>query len=490
VRSNPTQLSTVPSESTESHGVGAFASILNRSRRLLGCEEVDHDRLLKVICACLLFYFHMTFHFWRQQSESLSTQGNEAFNYVPAALFQNLRSLVFMDAFQTETYLYLLGMLALLGMFSLFYFRSSLLPMGLLAFLFLNKVFFYLCDLRLVANYHHFHLLLTLIFLVSTEKMRSFRAALALSYVMSAIVKLTPSWLYGEYFNSLPDKLPLLPKESWIVTSASVGLIALELLGPLCWFTRIAWLRRLSFWLFVLFHLYSGVIVGYWYTSLMLPVVVTAFVGFDQPLQAGFRFSRRHAPTLAVFALALCGSFYHLLIPGDARLTAEGKYFGLFMFDANRSVRFETDIQKGTNYWSIQVLRSWRRTGDPVGYDSGTKIFCQYYQNGWLSNSFAVTQPIRDGKEIVFNPQYFLRSGIRTYGDPYLYHFYARELMRRYRPDLLTLRLDERLDGHPEAARLLDVDDYGELNPSYDPFRHNAWIKQPGPESPPEYRWP
>jgi hypothetical protein len=456
----------------------------------LGSEEVDRDPRLKALCAALLFYFHMTFAHWWGQPASLSTWGDLVFDFVPSPLFQNLRWLVFMDGFQTQYYLYFLGMLALLGMFSLFCLRTSQLALGVLAFLFLNKVFFYLCDLRLFANYHHFHLLFTLVFLISTDKMRSFRAVLALSYLMSAVVKLTPSWLFGEYFNSLPGKLPLFPQESWVVTSACVALILLELFGPLGWFTRIQWLRRFTFVAFILFHLYSGFIVGYWYTSLMLPLVVLAFMGFTEPLQAGFRFSRRHVPTLALFAVALFGSFYHLLIPGDARLTAEGKYFGLFMFDANREVRFETDIQKGTHLWNIQVTRNWRTAGATPGVDPGTRIHCNHYQNGQLSKSFAVTQPIRDGKAVLFNPQFFQSASIRTIGDPYLYYHYARELMRRHNPDRVAVRLDLRLDGRPEVVRILDIDDFAKLNPSYDPFRHNAWIKLPGAESPPEYRWP
>ena len=478
------------SSSVESAGNGRLASLGQRLGGLLGCEEVDRDPRLKAICAALLFYFHMTFAFWWRHAGSLSTKGSDAFDFVPSPLFQNLRWLVFMDGFQTESYLYLLGMLALLGMFSLFCLRSSLLALCVLAVLLLNKVFFYLCDLRLFANYHHFHLLFTLVVLISAEKMRSFRAVLALSYFMSAVVKMTPSWLFGEYFNSVPGKLPLLPQASWVVTSASVALIVLELFGPLCWFTRIKWLRRLSFVAFILFHIYSGLIVGYWYTSLMLPLVLVAFMGFNEPLQRGFRFSRRHWPTMAVFAVALFGSSYHLLIPGDARLTAEGKYFGLFMFDANREVRFEADIQKGTNFWTIQVTRSWRNSGEPAWVDPGMRIHCNYYQNGWLSNSFAVTQPIHHGDGVLFNPQYFLGASIRTIGDPYLYYHYARELVRRYHPDRVAIRLDQRLDGRPEVVRLVDIDDFARLNPSYDSFRHNAWINLPGPELPPQYRWP
>jgi hypothetical protein len=478
-----------PASKSQTPVFNRLISIRNSLSNFFCSEEVDGDPRLKMICGCLLLYFHMTFYFWRQHAVSLSTLGNEVFDYAPASLFQNFRWLVFMDNFQTEIYLYVLGMLALLGLFSLFYLRSSLLALCLLAFLFINKVFYYLCDFRWFANYHHFHLLYTLVFLVSKDKLRFFRGALGLSYFMSAIAKLSPSWLFGEYFNSVPGKLPLLPNVSWVVTSASVGLIVLELFGPLCWFTRVTWLRRLSFGAFILFHLYSGVIVGFWYTTLMLPLVVTSFLGFNEPLLAGYRFSRRHVAALGVFAVALLGSFCHFFIPGDVRLTAEGKYFGLFMFDANRSVRFTADIQKGNKYWIIQVYRPWRDLGDASGSDASARVGCEFYQDGWLTNRFAVSGPIRDGDDVIFNPQFFTTAQVRIYGDPYLYYLYAHELVRRYRPDRVSIRLDEQLDGHPEVATLLDIPDFAALNPAYNAFKHNEWILLPGTNSPPEYRW-
>jgi hypothetical protein len=473
---------------------GAVTDRLTSVRNWLGdlfcSKEVDRDPRLKMICAGLLLFYFMTFYFWWQSSVPLSTRGNEVFDYAPASFFENFRWLIFMDNFQTKIYLYALGMLALIGMFSLFYLRSSLLALCLLAWLFVNKTYFYLGDFRLFANYHHFHLFFSLVFLLSQSKLRFFRGALVVGYLMSAVVKLSPSWLSGEYFNSMSDKLPLLPKVGWVVTAASVGVIVLESLGPLCWFTSIAWLRRLSFGAFILFHLYSGVVVGFWYTTLMLPLVVAAFLRFHQPLLAGYRFSRRHLPALGLFAVVLLGGLYHFSIPGDVRLTGEGRYLGFFMFDANRQVLFETEIQKGNKLWVIQVYRPFRSNDDVGGSDTNALVNCKFYQDGRLASRFAVSRPIRDGDEVIFNPLYFVKADVRMYGNPYLYYFYARELVRRYRPDRVSIRLDVQLDGHREVVRLLDIPDFAKLNPSYNSFTHNNWILLPGTNSPPEYRWP
>lgn len=448
--------------------------------------EVAHDPRLRIICGALLLYFHMTFHHWRERAVSLSTLGNQLFDYAPAPALEKFRGLIFMDHFQTQTWLYAQGMLALLGLFSLFHFRSSRVALGLLAWLFLNKLYFYLADFRLFANYHHFHLFFTLVFLISADKLRFMRGALVVCYFLSGVVKLTPSWLFGEYFNSLPDKLPLLPKVDWVVTAASVSVVVLEFLGPLCWFTRAGWLRRLAFGAFIGFHVYSGVIVGFWYTTLMLPVVAAPFLGFREPLLAGYKFARRQLAALGVFAIALVGGCWHLGIPGDVRLTAEGRYLGLFMFDANHSVQFQAEIAKDDKLWVIRSFRDQQTSGGEG--DSGMR--CAFYRNDQLVSSFKVTAPIRDGAEVIFNPAYFAAARLRIAGDPYLYYFYARELVRRYDPDRLSIRLDERLDGHPETVTLLNIPDFAALNPRYRWFRHNEWIQLPGPDSPRAYRWP
>ena len=211
----------------------------SRLADIFASAEVDRDPRLKIIGGCLLLFCHLTFHDWWSRAVPLSTKGQKVFDYAPAPLVDGIEDWIFMDALFAQGYLFVLGMLALLGLFSLFLSRSSLPALALLAFLLLNKLYFYLCDFRLFANFHHFHIFFSFVFLVSRDKLRFFRLALAVAYVASGVVKLSPSWLFGEYFNSLPGKLPLLPKIDWMVTAACLGVVVLELLGPLTWFTRI-----------------------------------------------------------------------------------------------------------------------------------------------------------------------------------------------------------------------------------------------------------
>ena len=130
----------------------------SRLADIFASAEVDRDPRLKIIGGCLLLFCHLTFHDWWSRAVPLSTKGQKVFDYAPAPLVDGIEDWIFMDALFAQGYLFVLGMLALLGLFSLFLSRSSLPALALLAFLLLNKLYFYLCDFRLFANFHHFHI--------------------------------------------------------------------------------------------------------------------------------------------------------------------------------------------------------------------------------------------------------------------------------------------------------------------------------------------
>jgi hypothetical protein len=116
-------------------------------------------------------------------------------------------------------------------------------------------------------------------------------------------------------------------------------------------------------------------------------------------------------------------------------------------------------------------------------------ITCILEEGGRPVGQFIVSEPIWDGDQLIFNPGYFTAARERISGDPYLYYHYARELVRRCDPDQVSIRLSARLDGHEQAAVLIDIPDFAALDPDYNPFGRNEWILLPGPEAPASYRW-
>lgn len=457
---------------------------------LLSVGEVEEDESLRLVCAALLLYFYATFTWW-YGNPSLSTAGTSYFNYLPTWVFENARGLIFLNQLWTRNYFCVLFLLPLLGLFLLFR-KDAFWPMAILAFLFVNKVYYYLSDLRLVANFHHTHLIFTLLFLVSSSKLFFFRMALLVCYLLSGLAKLSPSWLYGEYFNSVPDKLPFLPKDPLFVTALSVGLVLWELLGTGLWFSRRAWLRRGSVWLFALFHAYSAVIVGHRYPTLMLPCLLFAFWSLRQPMHQGYRFARQHILSWALLGLFLLGGLWPFFIPGDARLTAEGRLLGLFMFDANRAASCRLEIEKGSVRIRISLDWPWAKGAilETGRADLRRKIGFQaeVYRGGKLLKRFTDPTVLKDGAQVLWNPNFFMVVPYYAL-EPYLFYFYGKELCRRYRPDRLGVEFEQQLDGHLERFKLLDIQDFCALSPTYRAFRHNEWIRLPGSDSHPSYRW-
>lgn len=460
---------------------------LDRLRRALAVEELEADSRLRLLLAALLFYFYFTFSSWYGRP-GLSSLGTETLNYVPTWVFEDLRGLIVLSQFWTKAYLYALAIASLLGVGALLYRGSCLGPMLLLGFLFLNKAFYYLSDLRLMANFHHIHLLVTFVFLIARSKLFFTRLALLTCYQLGFLAKLTPSWLEGEYFNSVLGKLPLLPEHPRAVQAASLAVMALEATGPWLWFSRSRALRLGSVGAFLAFHAYSGLIVGHKYTSLMLPLVLAAFLRFDAPIHQGQRFAPRDSATWLALALALLGGLVQLAIPGDVRITAEGRYAGLFMFDGNREVYFDARIVKRDVVIAIEAHLPWR---DGAILEDGAveprrpkRIVAELRRQGRLERRHEGRFLVVDGDTAVFNSRLLDSAFYRTNGDPYLFYFWAKELCRRYRPDRLALRLELRLDGRHERVRVLDIDDFCARGLRYSAFRHNEWVQETAPAPP------
>jgi hypothetical protein len=453
-------------------------------RRLLGVEEVEQDPQLRLVLASQLFFFFVTFLFWSQRAR-LSSSAVADFNYLPTWPLEQLPCIFVLPPVWAKLSMQLVGLGSLLACLHLIRGGGCDGPMGMLLVAFWVKLYYYLGDLRQMANFDHVHLILTAIFLVSNRKLFFFRIGLWLIYLLAAVAKLTPSWLFGEYFRSVPAGLPFFPRA--FIEPAGLTLIALEVLGPLAWLSSRSAVRKTSVGLFVLFHYYSGIIVGHWYTTLMLPSVAAAFVRFDRPIQDGYRWERRQLLSWIFVGLWIVGGFYNFLIPGDVRLTAEGRYMGLFMFDANRRVVGTIDVSKGPHRHVFHIEFGW-----PVRdvLDWSTLVYEDRFENGVKVDSHRVRKPVSEAGQVIFNPEFFTGASSRQFGDPYFYFYYGRELCARFHPDHLRITMDQQLDGNPYVFRVVDIEDFVKSRPTYNPFWHNAWIRLPGPDAPPDYRWP
>jgi hypothetical protein len=182
--------------------------------------------------------------------------------------------------------------------------------------------------------------------------------------------------------------------------------------------------QRLALVALIVFHLYSGILVKYMYPTMVLPPLLILFgpryLAIPSPVGA------RGLPGWALMALASVAQAISFAIPGDVKLTLEGNYYGLYMFEANHQCVSETEIHR----------KDGAKTSERVESPSARRR-CNPYAT-W----FELMETCR-----------------------------AEDTVAR-----IAWRFDHSINGGP-FYRIVDTPDACRL--SYQAFRHNAWIRLP-----------
>lgn len=451
--------------------------MLRRVEDWLSVGELRTDVRLRILCAFLNLFGFATFARW-YGDPSLSTFGAATFDFVPAWPVLGLPRLIVLDPFWTRSAMAGLCLISVLGFMSALAGRA-LLPLLTLAAVFSAKLYYYLNDVRLFAPDHHIHLILSFFFLVARSKLYFARLALLLCFHWAAFAKLTPSWLEGELFAATADGLPLLPKSDGAVRLACRAWTLAEFLGPAAWFLESRTVRLGSVALLAGLQLYLTLCGAPRQGTVMLAALLAAFLPFDKPVQAERREARRDRWTWAALGALYLGGLLGPLIPGDVRLTGEGRALGLAPVDANRATRFTAELRRGDRRLVLHAERPFAaRPLEEEDRRPKGAVTAELYERWDLIRAFEPRQIIRDRGAVVWNARLFTEADDRSFGDPYLYYAWAREVCRRYRPDRLSLLLEQRLDGKEERHRVLDLPDFCGAAPRYFPIWHNAWINQ------------
>jgi hypothetical protein len=408
----------------------------------------------------LHLYFLLTFQNWALNPDSFTAYGERAMLTIP--LWPGLPR---PEASALQAGLLALALVALAGwlLAERGWLRSS---RGLLGVLLAAKLALYGYDLELLKPYHHMHLLLCGLTLLSGRAMA--RLGVGVIYFTAGWGKLNPSWLAGHYFNSVPGRLPGFPQIDTLVTGLGLAVVALELGGP--WLFAL-WprSRRAVLGCFVAFHLYSGLIVGLFFPLLMLPALWALF----WPLPQGIPSRPRpgDVPALLLLLLVLAGSAWPHLLSGDVRLTGQGQYLSLSnMFDANRSVVFESRLQLPEQELTVRVERGYPGAGF---YQAPTRVWVQ--QPGGPRRLLEGPLVVRD--QVLIHPALFARLNVRLVGDPYVYYAWMAEVQRRFSPLHFSGSLFVWLNRQPPAWRVFQIEDFGRQLPEYQWFGPNDWLQ-------------
>ncbi len=281
-------------------------------------------------------------------------------------------------------------------------------------------------DYRLRLNQHYMTLWVSAAFLFVPDRRWLLPRLVVAFYVWAGVLKLDADWLSGA---ALRGETPLFVPPDW-VPAACAYVVVLELVVAWGLLARRAWVFWPSLAQVLLFHVVSWRIVGFFYPALMAAILAVFPLARLLPAAA---VRRPRAPAYATLALFSAAQLAPFLFPGDTALTGEGRLFALHMFDASVACRATATLHD-------------RHGGS---------------------------------RTVALNP--FLPS--RIHCDPIVYLSLGNNLCRRLAsdPDFadLDLVLRARRTREPELRTVVAIDGFCRARPTYDLWRHNAWIRSP-----------
>ncbi|AUN96884.1 hypothetical protein DOM21_17340 [Bacteriovorax stolpii] len=295
-------------------------------------------------------------------------------------------------------------------------------------------------DYQLRMNQHYMALAVTLAYLFIYSKRKVIPQVIVLFYVWAGTIKLNEEWLSGAGIYRL-EKL-WLPESLHKISFAYV--VVLELVLAFFLLSKKKGIFYFTFIQFLLFHLLSWPIVGFFYPMVMYSLLAIFILDrlFAAPAVSApllpIGGSWQGATYLTLFCLVQLTPY---LFPGDITLTGEGRYFALNMFDAKSVCDGEFTIHmKDSSVKKLNINNDWNES----------------FRKNKLDGT--------------------LRLRTRIHCDPLVHFNRAQAFCRRNEVQNLDLIFFSRRSSDSEFKKLIDVKDFCTQNLSYSMYRHNSWI--------------
>ena len=255
-----------------------------------------------------------------------------------------------------------------------------------LLFLCLFKIAIMCIDYRLMGDYHYITLIVSSSFLLLPNKWTAPRILIVLFYFFAGTLKFNQEWLSGSALIDDP-KIYGLALE-WLC----LYVIILETcLSPLLLFAKSSFVRYLTLFQFACFHLYSYLIVGFFFPTiyfLLLMIFPLAWSG-----SKNLKVNKKDLFVIGCFVLA---QLVPVLQNGDPALVGRGRHFAVHIMDATSEcyplfyVRYdhETIEVQGNR----QIL-SFRIRCDPLVYWNQAWQLCRKHERepGFRRVEFSMT---------------------------------------------------------------------------------------------------
>lgn len=390
-------------------------------------NEIKDSKILKLLFYSISFSYFVTFYNWI----SNPTASINTFNLGKAICppyFKDCGSYYFLEALPygySQSFFYVILFLVLgYGVWSAYKNNWAGAYYSIFVCLVWKIIFGFFFTYGVLGNYDYYDMGLAFVFLFVRNKEYFAKLTFVFFYFLASTIKIHESWILGNYLREFALGAPFIPNDLLIYFTNLV--IIMQIIG--CWFllSNNKILQRLAFIYFMLFHIYSGIIVEFRYIAISIPAL---FILFYE--HTNFKIKAISKQTIVGYLfllLLLCGEMVAIFIPGDQKKTLEGNYWGLYMFEANHQCISISEISY---------------------FDTTPKLLEK--KENHISNNRC---------------------------DPYKYwRVLKTKCERDSNIKSIKWTFDHSVDGHP-YERIVDVGNA--CNLEYSTFAHNDWIKLDG----------
>jgi len=315
--------------SSEPSGVDLFDSYFAKKclciyRRIFSIEEIENSRVLQWAFGTLLFVIFIVFQRWIGDS-SITIEAVLNNRHLCWPYFQSCGDWYFLSALpygysQTFLYMFFFGVIVLIVY--LMWKRDWVLAHVFMTILFIWEfLIIFIYSSLFIGNYNYYHIILMFVLLFLPFKLFFLKVIFVILYFLSTTIKIHEGWILGTYFTSLKTGIPLFPEV--LAPLVTNFVIFMQIVGAWFLLGSHKTLQRLAVFYFVAFHLYSGLLVEYRYPATVLPMLLVLFgpmytvtsVPLNKKALAGW----------ALIVLLFFLQFSSIIIPGDEKITLEGK---------------------------------------------------------------------------------------------------------------------------------------------------------------------
>lgn len=348
-------------------------------RRFFSIAEIEENTVLQWVFGATIFSYFIAFNSWVGNS-ALTIDGYNRGAHTCWPYFQTCGEWLFLRALpdgysQTTFYMGLFGLL-LLSVYFIYRKDCTLAHLALVPAFLWHTLGVFVLTYQFSGNYEYYLFTFAFVLLLLPHKEFFLKLSVVLLYFLSTAAKMHPAWILGTYFSALKTGLPLFP--DWSIPIWTNLVIFMEMVGVWFLLSRRPILQRTVFVFFVIFHLYSGILVEYRYPATVLPTVLILF----GPM---YRYTRIPLDWRSTFGFLLLGTYLciqlgsHFLIAGDEKLTMEGNKYGLYMFESNHQCISDARVvyKDGTERVQHRESASARDRCDPYRYWFRIKIACE-----------------------------------------------------------------------------------------------------------------